>query len=152
MLLWPKSSSSQVGPQNYNVLICQGGAGWCILLSLCLLPGRRVGGQTALQMGLVNRAVDQNQAGDAAYREALSLAREILPQVRSSSSLLLILLIPQASDLLPSFLLCYVSSLTSLFRPCRSVFLLLHFGCLQCLTGCHTKKLICRLRGFTSTF
>lgn len=57
-----------------------------IMLSLCLLPGRRVGGQTALEMGLVNRAVDQNQAGDAAYREALSLAREILPQVRSSSS------------------------------------------------------------------
>lgn len=56
------------------------------MLSLCLLPGRRVGGQTALEMGLVNRAVDQNQAGDAAYREALSLAREILPQVRSSSS------------------------------------------------------------------
>uniref|UniRef100_A0A671V5K7 Enoyl CoA hydratase domain containing 2 n=1 Tax=Sparus aurata TaxID=8175 RepID=A0A671V5K7_SPAAU len=41
---------------------------------------RRVGGQTALEMGLVNRAVEQNQTGDAAYREALSLAREILPQ------------------------------------------------------------------------
>jgi len=40
-----------------------------------------VGGQTALEMGLVNRAVEQNQTGDAAYREALSLAREILPQV-----------------------------------------------------------------------
>lgn len=40
-----------------------------------------MGGQTALEMGLVNRAVDQNEAGDAAYREALSLAREILPQV-----------------------------------------------------------------------
>lgn len=50
------------------------------------LPGRRVGGQTALEMGLVNRAVDQNKAGDAAYREALSLAREILPQVWGCSS------------------------------------------------------------------
>lgn len=67
--------------------------------ALRLLPGRRVGGQTALDLGLVNRAVDQNQAGDAAYREALSLAREILPQVRSSSSLLLLL--PHASHLLP---------------------------------------------------
>ncbi|XP_038572314.1 enoyl-CoA hydratase domain-containing protein 2, mitochondrial isoform X2 [Micropterus salmoides] len=47
-----------------------------------LLPGagKRVGGQTALEMGLVNRAVAQIQTGDAAYREALSLAREILPQ------------------------------------------------------------------------
>lgn len=46
------------------------------------LSGKRVGGQTALEMGLVNRAIGQNQTGDSAYREAVSLAREILPQVR----------------------------------------------------------------------
>uniref|UniRef100_A0A8D0CVE5 3-hydroxyisobutyryl-CoA hydrolase n=1 Tax=Sander lucioperca TaxID=283035 RepID=A0A8D0CVE5_SANLU len=45
-----------------------------------IFTGKRVGGQTALEMGLVNRAVEQNQTGDAAYREAFSLAREILPQ------------------------------------------------------------------------
>ncbi|XP_013884661.1 enoyl-CoA hydratase domain-containing protein 2, mitochondrial [Austrofundulus limnaeus] len=45
-----------------------------------IFTGRRVGGQTALEMGLINRAVEQNQTGDAAYREALTLAREILPQ------------------------------------------------------------------------
>ncbi|XP_045905342.1 enoyl-CoA hydratase domain-containing protein 2, mitochondrial [Micropterus dolomieu] len=45
-----------------------------------IFTGKRVGGQTALEMGLVNRAVAQIQTGDAAYREALSLAREILPQ------------------------------------------------------------------------
>lgn len=104
-LLSPKSLSSQVGSQNDNVPIPQGeggregGAGFTHR-ALRVLPGRRVGGQTALEMGLVNRAVDQNQAGDAAYREALSLAREILPQVRSSSSPLLLLPL-QASHLLP---------------------------------------------------
>ncbi|XP_041861758.1 enoyl-CoA hydratase domain-containing protein 2, mitochondrial isoform X3 [Melanotaenia boesemani] len=45
-----------------------------------IFTGRRLGGETALEMGLVNRAVQQNQTGDAAYGEALSLAREILPQ------------------------------------------------------------------------
>ncbi|XP_024908169.1 enoyl-CoA hydratase domain-containing protein 2, mitochondrial isoform X2 [Cynoglossus semilaevis] len=45
-----------------------------------IFTGRCVGGETALEMGLVNRAIMQNHEGDAAYREALSLAREILPQ------------------------------------------------------------------------
>lgn len=56
-------------------------------LSVCLLSGKRVGGQKALEMGLVNRSVEQNETGDAALREALSLAREILPQVREQHTL-----------------------------------------------------------------
>ncbi|XP_030627308.1 enoyl-CoA hydratase domain-containing protein 2, mitochondrial [Chanos chanos] len=45
-----------------------------------IFTGRRIGGEQALELGLVNRAVPQNQAGDAAHKEALGLAREILPQ------------------------------------------------------------------------
>ncbi|XP_077391168.1 enoyl-CoA hydratase domain-containing protein 2, mitochondrial [Festucalex cinctus] len=45
-----------------------------------IFTGRRVGGQAAAEMGLVNRAVQQDQTGEAAYMEALGLAREILPQ------------------------------------------------------------------------
>ncbi|XP_076873324.1 enoyl-CoA hydratase domain-containing protein 2, mitochondrial isoform X2 [Brachyhypopomus gauderio] len=45
-----------------------------------IFTGKRVGGQQALELGMVNRAVAQNQSGDAAYSEALNLAREILPQ------------------------------------------------------------------------
>lgn len=86
--LWPKSSSSQVVLQKcWHVAIDAGGLSFSEgcgshSLAVCPLSGRRVGGQTALEMGLVNRAVEQNQTGDAAYREALRLAREILPQVR----------------------------------------------------------------------
>lgn len=81
--LWPKSSSSQVVFQNCCVRCgrCQGLKYHTPSLPVSLLSGKRVGGQTALEMGLVNRAVEQNQTGDAAHREALCLAREILPQV-----------------------------------------------------------------------
>lgn len=101
-------------------------------LSVCLFSGRRVGGQTALEMGLVNRAVEQNQTGDAAYREALTLAREILPQVRMQTHTIPL---PQLRDRCipphsfscrprtwssPSLLLCFP---VCLFTFCFSPFL-----------------------------
>ncbi|XP_038622128.1 enoyl-CoA hydratase domain-containing protein 2, mitochondrial isoform X6 [Tachyglossus aculeatus] len=45
-----------------------------------IFTGRRVDGREAAGMGLVNHAVQQNQDGDAAYRRALALALEIVPQ------------------------------------------------------------------------
>lgn len=44
-----------------------------------IFTGRVLDGQQAHQLGLVNRVVNQNKEGDAAYREALEIAREILP-------------------------------------------------------------------------
>uniref|UniRef100_A0A671NNA4 Enoyl CoA hydratase domain containing 2 n=1 Tax=Sinocyclocheilus anshuiensis TaxID=1608454 RepID=A0A671NNA4_9TELE len=45
-----------------------------------IFTGRRVGAERAAELGLVNRSVPQNQTGETAHKEALSLAREILPQ------------------------------------------------------------------------
>nr|XP_061790523.1 enoyl-CoA hydratase domain-containing protein 2, mitochondrial-like isoform X2 [Nerophis lumbriciformis] len=45
-----------------------------------IFTGRCVGGKAAAEMGLVNRVVQQDGTGEAAYAEALGLAREILPQ------------------------------------------------------------------------
>ncbi|XP_055441839.1 enoyl-CoA hydratase domain-containing protein 2, mitochondrial isoform X3 [Bubalus kerabau] len=47
-----------------------------------LLPGagRRLSGEQAQALGLVNHAVAQNEEGNAAYHRARALAQEILPQ------------------------------------------------------------------------
>ncbi|XP_069498280.1 enoyl-CoA hydratase domain-containing protein 2, mitochondrial [Ambystoma mexicanum] len=45
-----------------------------------IFTGRQVDGEKALSLGLVNHAVEQNEAGDAAYHRAVSLAEEIIPQ------------------------------------------------------------------------
>ncbi|XP_061071640.1 methylglutaconyl-CoA hydratase, mitochondrial [Conger conger] len=45
-----------------------------------IFSARAVGGAEAAALGLVGHAVEQNKSGDAAYRRALDLAREFLPQ------------------------------------------------------------------------
>ncbi|XP_036384734.1 methylglutaconyl-CoA hydratase, mitochondrial [Megalops cyprinoides] len=45
-----------------------------------IFAARVVDGAEARNLGLVSHAVEQNQSGDAAYRRALDLAREFLPQ------------------------------------------------------------------------
>jgi len=44
-----------------------------------IFTARVISGTEASSIGLVNHAVEQNAEGDAAYRRAIDLAREILP-------------------------------------------------------------------------
>uniref|UniRef100_A0A4X2KVX7 Enoyl-CoA hydratase domain containing 2 n=2 Tax=Vombatus ursinus TaxID=29139 RepID=A0A4X2KVX7_VOMUR len=56
----------------------------CVGVSLAkelIFTGRRINGEEAKSIGLVNHAVPQNQEGTAAYHRALEVAREIVPQV-----------------------------------------------------------------------
>ncbi|XP_062369231.1 methylglutaconyl-CoA hydratase, mitochondrial isoform X1 [Cinclus cinclus] len=45
-----------------------------------IFSARTVDGEEAKSIGLISHVVEQNEAGDAAYRRALALAREFLPQ------------------------------------------------------------------------
>ncbi|KAF1496684.1 Methylglutaconyl-CoA hydratase, mitochondrial, partial [Megadyptes antipodes antipodes] len=45
-----------------------------------IFSARTVDGEEAKSIGLISHVVEQNEAGDAAYRRALVLAREFLPQ------------------------------------------------------------------------
>ncbi|KAL9822563.1 methylglutaconyl-CoA hydratase, mitochondrial isoform 2-T3 [Geothlypis trichas] len=45
-----------------------------------IFSARIVDGEEAKSIGLISHVVEQNEAGDAAYRRALALAREFLPQ------------------------------------------------------------------------
>ncbi|NWR74810.1 AUHM protein, partial [Centropus unirufus] len=45
-----------------------------------IFSARVVDGDEAKSIGLISHVVEQNEAGDAAYRRALALAREFLPQ------------------------------------------------------------------------
>lgn len=46
-----------------------------------IFAARVVDGTEACRLGLVSCSVEQNKSGDAAYLQALELAREINPQV-----------------------------------------------------------------------
>uniref|UniRef100_A0A8C6X0N3 Uncharacterized protein n=1 Tax=Naja naja TaxID=35670 RepID=A0A8C6X0N3_NAJNA len=48
-----------------------------------IFSARVLDGEEAKSIGLISHVVEQNEAGDAAYRRALALAREFLPQVQS---------------------------------------------------------------------
>ncbi|NWY17061.1 AUHM protein, partial [Aphelocoma coerulescens] len=45
-----------------------------------IFSARTVDGEEAKSIGLISHVVEQNEAGDAAYRRALALAKEFLPQ------------------------------------------------------------------------
>uniref|UniRef100_A0A8C1RLC5 AU RNA binding protein/enoyl-CoA hydratase n=1 Tax=Cyprinus carpio TaxID=7962 RepID=A0A8C1RLC5_CYPCA len=45
-----------------------------------VFTARVLSGDEAKRLGLVNQAVEQNKSGDAAYLQALDLARETIPQ------------------------------------------------------------------------
>lgn len=45
-----------------------------------IFTGRMISGIEAAEIGLADYAVNQNEAGDAAYQRALTLAEEILPR------------------------------------------------------------------------
>lgn len=49
-----------------------------------IFSARVVDGEEAKSIGLISHVVEQNEAGDAAYRRALALAREFLPQVNQT--------------------------------------------------------------------
>lgn len=55
-----------------------------------IFSARVVDGEEAKSIGLINHLVEQNETGDAAYRRALVLAQEFLPQVQSKWKLLLL--------------------------------------------------------------
>lgn len=45
-----------------------------------IFTGKMISGTEAAEIGLADYAVEQNEAGDAAYQRALTLAEEILPR------------------------------------------------------------------------
>ncbi|XP_063643745.1 methylglutaconyl-CoA hydratase, mitochondrial isoform X5 [Pan troglodytes] len=84
------ASSAKMGLVETKLAIIPGGGGTqrlprAIGMSLAkelIFSARVLDGQEAKAVGLISHVLEQNQEGDAAYRKALDLAREFLPQVK----------------------------------------------------------------------
>ncbi|XP_027811218.1 methylglutaconyl-CoA hydratase, mitochondrial isoform X1 [Marmota monax] len=82
------ASSAKMGLVETKLAIIPGGGGTqrlprAIGMSLAkelIFSARVLDGQEAKAVGLISHVLEQNQEGDAAYRKALGLAREFLPQ------------------------------------------------------------------------
>uniref|UniRef100_A0A8I3X8K5 Methylglutaconyl-CoA hydratase, mitochondrial n=1 Tax=Callithrix jacchus TaxID=9483 RepID=A0A8I3X8K5_CALJA len=82
------ASSAKMGLVETKLAIISGGVGTqrlprAIGMSLAkelIFSARVLDGQEAKAVGLISHVLEQNQEGDAAYRKALDLAREFLPQ------------------------------------------------------------------------
>jgi len=46
-----------------------------------IFTGRLIDGAEACSLGLINRVIDQNDAGDAAFHCAMEIAQQIIPNV-----------------------------------------------------------------------
>jgi len=81
------SSDARLGLTETRLAIIPGGGGTQRLPRVVgvakarelIYTARILKGKEALDIGLVNHCVDQNEAGDAAYLRSLALAQEILP-------------------------------------------------------------------------
>nr|XP_012418931.1 PREDICTED: methylglutaconyl-CoA hydratase, mitochondrial-like isoform X2 [Odobenus rosmarus divergens] len=82
------ASSAKMGLVETKLAIIPGGGGTqrlprAIGMSLAkelIFSARVLDGQEAKAVGLISHVLEQNQEGDAAYRKALDLAKEFLPQ------------------------------------------------------------------------
>lgn len=82
------ASSAKMGLVETKLAIIPGGGGTqrlpraigMALAKELIFSARILDGQEAKAVGLISHVLEQNQEGDAAYRKALDLAREFLPQ------------------------------------------------------------------------
>jgi len=82
------ADSAKLGLTETKLAIIPGGGGTQNLPRLVgpsmakelIFTGRAISGEKAKEIGLVNHAVPQNEAGDAAYKRSLNLAAEIVTQ------------------------------------------------------------------------